>query len=109
VGRSRPSVLMPQLRKLIDGVQDVNILVISHGKPALEGTRFDTNIAAIIRRKRDEREKAAKPFVTALVARKGEIVSGGVIIAGEPLLLPERPPSLLAARGTNNPAGPTSP
>jgi len=108
-GKSRPGVLMPPLRKLIEGVRDVNVLVISHAKPALQGTPFDTNIAAIVRRKRDERENAAKPFVTALVARKAEIVSGGVVIAGETILLPERPPPLLAAKGTNSPTSPTSP
>ena len=108
-GKSRPGVFMPPLRKLIEGVRDVNVLVISQCKPALQGTPFDTNIAAIVRRKRDERETAAKPFVTALVARKGEIVSGGVVIAGEAIVLPERPPPLLAARGTNSPTSLPSP
>ena len=108
-GRSRPRVLVPPLLKLIEDVGDANVLVISHCKPALEGTPFDTNIAAIVRRKRADREQAQKPFVTALVARGGTIVTGAVVIAGEPILLPGRPASVLAAKGTNSPAPPTKP
>jgi hypothetical protein len=105
-GRSRPNVLMPPLQNLIKGVGDVNVLVISHCKPALEGTPFDTNIAAIVRRKRLDREQAQKPFITALVARGGTIVTGAVVIPGEPMLLPQRPPSVLAAKATNSPVQP---
>jgi hypothetical protein len=108
-GTSRPGALMPSLFKLIENVHDVNVLVISSGKPALKGTPFDTNIAAIVSRKRNERETAQKPFVTALVARGGTIVTGAVVIAGEPLLLPERPAAVLAAKGTNAPAQPAKP
>ncbi|HEU0009119.1 MAG TPA: hypothetical protein VFT34_04800 [Verrucomicrobiae bacterium] len=107
-GRSRPDVLMPPLLNIIKNVRDVNVLVISHGKPALEGTPFDTNITAIVRRKRSEREAAQKPFITALAARGGSIVGGGVIIAGETIPLPARPPAVLAAKGTNSLARPTN-
>ena len=101
-GRSRPEVLMPSVLKLIKSVRDVNVLVISRGKPALEGTPFDTNIAAVVRRKRVEQEKAQKPFITALAARGGSIVSGAVVIPGDSVHLPERPAAILAAKGTNS-------
>ncbi len=107
-GRSRPDVLMPRVLNLIKNVRDVNVLVISHGKPALEGTPFDTNITAIVRRKRSEREAAQKPFITALAARGGSIIGGGVIIAGETIPLPARPPAVLAAKGTNSLPPPTN-
>jgi hypothetical protein len=93
---------MPSLLSLIKNVRDVNVLVISRAQPALQGTPFDTNIAAVVRRKRVDQEKAQKPFITALAARGGSIVSGGVVIAGEAILLPERPATILAAKGTNS-------
>ncbi len=107
-GKSRPEVMMPRLLNLIKSVRDVNVLILSDGEPALAGTPFDANIAAAYERRQSERSKAQKPFVTALVARGGAIVSGAVVLAGEYVKFPERVVPALAAKGTNSGASPTN-
>ena len=107
-GKCQPGVMMQRLLKLIKTVRDVNVMILSDGA-ALKGTPFDANIAAVYERRKAERSKAQKPFITALVARGGAIVSGAVVLAGESVELPVRPAPALAAKGTNSLAAPTSP
>jgi hypothetical protein len=90
-------------------VRDVNVILISNGEMTLEGTPFDANIAGVYERRKADRNKEQKPFVTLLVARGGAILSGTVVLAGEYFALPERPVSALAsAAGTNRTAAVTN-
>lgn len=101
-GRSRPDVVMKRLLSLIKSVRDLNVIFVSNGEKSLEGTPFDTNIAGVYERRKADRNKEQKPFVTLLVAHGGAIVSGAVVLAGEYMALPERPlPALASAVGTN--------
>lgn len=101
-GKSRPEMVMPRLLNLVKSVRDVNVILISNGEKPLEGTPFDANISGVYERRKADRNKEQKPFVTLLVARGGAIVSGAVVLAGEYFALPDRPASPLAsAAGTN--------
>lgn len=102
-GKSRPGLMVPRLVSLIKNVRDVNVILLSNGETPIEGTPFDTNITGVIERRKADQRKDGKPFVTSLVARGGEFVSGSVVLAGEPFALPERPVVALAVTpGTNH-------
>jgi hypothetical protein len=108
-GKSRPEAVMPRLLNLVKSVRDVNVILISNGETPLQGTPFDANISGVYERRKADRNKEQKPFVTLLVARGGAIVSGTVVLAGEYFALPERPVSALAsAAGTNRVASVTN-
>lgn len=107
-GRPKPGAFMPRLLNLMKNVGDVSVLIFSDGGAQIEGTPFDAKIAAVYERRKSERSKAQKPFVTLLVARGGAIVSGAVVIAGESLGLPERAAPAVPLAATNRVATPTN-
>ena len=101
-GKSRADVLMPRLLKLVKNVRDVTVVILSDGEATIEGTPFDAKISAVYERRKSERNKEQKPFVTVLIARGGMIVTGAVVIAGEYVELPARPAPALAGGGATN-------
>jgi hypothetical protein len=105
-GKARPDVLMPRLLKLIKNVRDVTVVILSDGEEPLEGTPFDSKIAGVYERRKSERNKEQKPFLTVLVAKGGTFVTGAVVIAGEYVDLPARPDPRLAGANTNNVVSP---
>jgi hypothetical protein len=80
--------LMAKLLPLIRSVKDVNVLIISDGEGWLKGTPFDDRINRTTQKISFNARRAKKPLVTTLVASNGKIISGSVVIAGEPVELP---------------------
>jgi len=87
------------LMTVIQAVTNLNVFIISDGDTAMRGTPFDKAINAEYKKKRRERSSAKRPFVTTLIARDSQIVSNSVVIAGQPIFLPERPiPAAVSAK-----------
>src|SRR5260370_2440810 len=80
--------VMANLLPLIRSVKDVNVLIISDGESRLKGTPFDDRINSTAQKISFNARRAKKPLVTTLVASNGKIISGSVVIAGEPVKLP---------------------
>jgi len=80
--------VMVKLLPLIRSVKDVNVLIISDGESRLKGTPFDDRINSTAQKIGFNARRAKKPLVTTLVASNGKIISGSVVIAGEPVKLP---------------------
>ena len=91
--RSSPQVLVAELRRLSDRVGEFNVFVISTGQEAMTGTPFDANINAAYKALTKESTRSGKPMVTTFVVRKGRPIRSGVVLAGDRIVLPERPPS----------------
>lgn len=82
--------VMKQLKPVIHSVSNVNILLVSDGSSGMSGTPLDKAINADYKSRKSDRRRAKKPFITSLVVREGWIVSHQVVIAGEPIRLPNR-------------------
>jgi hypothetical protein len=82
--------VMKQLKPVIHSVSNLNIFIISDGRSGMSGTPLDKAIIADYKARKSDRRRAKKPFITSLVAREGWIVSHQVVVAGEPIRLPER-------------------
>jgi len=80
--------VMAKLLPLIRSVKDVNVLIIADGESRLKGTPFDDRINSACQKIGFNARRAKKPLVTTLAARNGKIISGSVVIAGEPVNLP---------------------
>lgn len=93
-GRSRLDVVVQSLTNIVAQVRDVNILIISDDRASMRGTPFDEPINEIYTKRAREMKREEKPFVTMLLARNGEFVTAQVLLAGEPIRLPERPAAL---------------
>jgi len=89
--------MIKNLTRVIQAVSNLNVFIISDGREAMRGTPFDKGINAEYKRQRKERSQARRPFITTLVARDGVIGNFSVTIAGQPILLPERPAPVVAA------------
>jgi hypothetical protein len=85
------------LLTVVRAVSNVNVFVISDGSSAMHGTPFDKAINTEYRKQRRQRSSAKQPFVTTLIARDGSITNYSVVVAGKPILLPERPAPTVAA------------
>ncbi len=87
--------LIKQLRALADSVSDFNVFIFSSGQHHMKGTPFDQNInAAYDAFKKRPAKLARLPLVTSFVVRKGRPSGGSVVLAGERIDLPERPPAI---------------
>jgi hypothetical protein len=98
------------LTTVIRATSNLNVFIISDGSSNMRGTPFDKAVNTEYRKQRRERSSAKQPFVTTLFARGGSITNYSVVVAGQPILLPERPlPAVAvttkAAPPTNRPAG----
>lgn len=82
--------VMKQLKPVIHSVSNVNIFIISDGGSSMSGTPLDKAINADYKARKSDRRRAKKPFITSLVVRDGWITSHQVVIAGEPIRLPNR-------------------
>src|SRR5713101_2401951 len=80
--------VMAKMLPLIQSVKDVNVLIISDGESRFKGTPFDDPLNSTCQKISFNARRARKPLVTTLVARDGKIISGSVVIAGEPVQLP---------------------
>ncbi len=97
-----------QLRSVVHAVSNVNIILISDGRSAMDGTPLDKAINADYKAKKRDRSRAKQPLITALIARDGWIIDHSVVIAGrDRIMLPERrqPPAI--ARPSPPPVSPT--
>lgn len=83
--------LVENLNRVIRAVSNLNVFIISDGRSTMRGTAFDKAINADYKARRRERNAARQPFVTTFIAREGSIRTYSVTIAGQPILLPERP------------------
>lgn len=96
-----------QLRSVIHAVSNVNIILISDGRSAMDGTPLDKAINADYKAKKRDRSRAKQPFITSLIARDGWIIDHSVVIAGrDRILLPERRPPPTIARPSPPPVPP---
>jgi hypothetical protein len=100
--------VMKQLKPVIHSVSNVNILLVSDGGSGMSGTPLDKAINADYKSRKSDRRRAKKPFITSLVVREGWIVSHQVVIAGEPIRLPNRrqPPRLVTVPPAQLPTPP---
>ena len=83
-------ITLVKLDSVLRAVRDLNIFILTDGDTRMQGTPFDSVINAGYEKRGGERKKLKKPFVTTFIAREGRVLSGGVTIAGEPIVLPER-------------------
>jgi hypothetical protein len=98
------------LLTVVRAVSNVNVFILSDGSSSLRGIPFEKAINAEYRKQRRDRSSAKQPFVTTLIARDGSITNYSVVVAGQPILLPKRPASVVAAAAkaaasANHPAG----
>ncbi len=82
--------LLPML-KLATNSPNLTVILISDGKQAVAGTPFDAEIRALHKKYYDELREAKLPFITALVANKGEFISYAVSSALGPIRVPRLP------------------
>jgi hypothetical protein len=82
--------LLPAL-KLATNSPNLTVIIISDGKQAVAGTPFDKEIRALHKKYYDELREAKLPFVTVLVANKGEFISYAVNSALGPIRVPRLP------------------
>jgi hypothetical protein len=69
-------------------VQDVSVFLVTDGSARVHGTPFDDEIKAGYERQAAEQRRLKNPFVTTLVAQRGQIVTALVTIGGERIPLP---------------------
>lgn len=69
----------------------MTVFLISSGSEVLFGTPFDLPVSTIYVEHAKEMSAQKRPFVTTLVARKGEIKAWSVDAAGAPIRIPELP------------------
>jgi hypothetical protein len=104
VKRAALQFLVNDLRHLSDRVSDFNVFIISSGEDPIGGTPFDQNINAAYKALSKQSAKTGRPMVTSFVVRKGRPVRAGVVLAGDRILLPERPPESMTAAPKRPPA-----
>lgn len=101
--------VIKQLRTLADSIADFNVFILSSGQYRMEGTPFDQNINAAFEAFKKRPAKLARlPLVTSFIVRKGRPSGGSVVLAGERIALPERPPSIAPAPAAASNAPPTA-
>ena len=83
-------VLGPMV-KLATNSPNLTVILISDGKHPMVGTPFDAEISALHKKYYDELHDAKLPFVTVLVANKGEFISYAVNSALGPIRVPRIP------------------
>jgi hypothetical protein len=93
--RASPSFLVDDLRRLSDRVGDFNVFIICSGEDPISGTPFDQNINAAYKALGKQSARTGRPMVTSFAVRKSRPVRAGVVLAGDRLVLPERPPEPL--------------
>jgi hypothetical protein len=88
-----------ELRQLAERVGDFNVFIISTGRERVQGTPFDQNINNAYEAYAKRPSKLArKPLVTGFVVRKGRPIRASVVLAGDRVTLPARPPAVAKAK-----------
>ncbi len=101
--------VIKQLRVLADSIADFNVFILSSGQHRMEGTPFDQNINAAFEAFKKRPAKLARlPLVTSFIVRKGRPSGGSVVLAGERIALPERPPPITPAPAVASNAPPAA-
>jgi len=90
--KASPSFLVDDLRRLSDRVGDFNVFIICSGEDPISGTPFDQNINAAYKALGKQSARTGRPMVTSFAVRKCRPVRAGVVLAGDRLVLPDRPP-----------------
>lgn len=89
-GAHLENALLPML-KLATNSPNLTVILISDGKQAVVGTPFDQEIRALHKKYYDELHESKLPFITVLVAYKGEFINYAVNSALGPIRIPRVP------------------
>jgi hypothetical protein len=92
--KASPSFLVDALRRLSDRVGEFNVFIISSGEDPISGTPFDQNINAAYKALEKQSARTGRPMVTTFAVRKCRPVRAGVVLAGDRIILPDRPPEM---------------
>lgn len=100
-----------EMWRVVKASKAITVILLSDGDRAVIGTPFDRSLNLAYAERGRELRKARKPFVTALVARGGQILAWAITAAGEPMTLPDvshllqtsRPPALPTSAPLNIP------
>jgi hypothetical protein len=95
--KASPSFLVDALRRLSDRVGDFNVFIVSSGEDPISGTPFDQNINAAYKALEKQSVRTGRPMVTTFAVRKSRPVRSGVVLAGDRIVLPDRPPEMPGA------------
>ncbi len=103
--QTRMEKAIAEMWRAVKASEAITVILLSDGDRAVIGTPFDRSLNLAYAERGRELRKARKPFVTALVARGGQIVAWAITAAGEPMILPDVSHLLQLSRP---PASPTS-
>lgn len=95
--------LVTSLRQLSDRAADFNVFIVSSGREPMAGTPFDENINAAYKAFVRTSSKTGRPLVTGFVVRNAKPVRASVVLAGDSIVMPVRPPSLARKPSTPKP------
>ncbi|MBN2506419.1 MAG: hypothetical protein JXQ71_06975 [Verrucomicrobia bacterium] len=94
-GQAQVAPLMQKVTSVIAAVKEVTVLIVSDSVTQISGTPFDVELQLAYAYWAAQQRKAQQPWITALIAQQGNIVSASVHVAGSPILLlppPEKKP-----------------
>jgi len=84
---SRMDRLVPEVLAAMRATELLVAVIISDGEQVVVGTPFDRKINVTYGTRAEEMRRVKKPFVTALAARRGQIVDFAVTLGDEPIEL----------------------
>jgi hypothetical protein len=87
----------PDIQRIIKDSDYITVLLMTSGREPIHGTPFDDKINGMFQSWQKDEDKAGFPFVTALRAEHGAIISCAVTVPPWPLDLPPLSPGLLRA------------
>jgi hypothetical protein len=107
--RRRMDRAVTTINQLLRTTDPLTVLLISDGSDTVAGTPFDRELNTFYQAHYREWYKARKPFVTTLVGRHGQWVAWAVNGPGEPINMPDAPPTLARAANAESTAPPPNP
>lgn len=96
--------VLPAMDRLIKSSEFITVILISSGQQPMIGTPFDKQINDLQKRWTPEEQKAHRPFVTVLRAKRGTITGFSVTPAPWPVEFPAFPAETNVAKASLEPA-----
>ena len=97
-GRADFADLLKMLSSIVSAVGDLNILIFTDGETMFKGSPADEKVNQQLKDKGKEARRAGKPVVVTLATRSGRMAGFSVMVVGDPIQLPPRPPRIVVAK-----------
>jgi len=87
--QARPKAALAELNRAARQAPALTAIILTDGDDTMQGTPFDAELNAMLRRWHGQVRQARQPFVVALQASNGEFDAWAVGVPNQPIMLPQ--------------------